>query len=266
MTVVSVHIADVGLPKSLGLIRRPRSGSIPGLLHANAGVAAKFGTTPARPSPGRVGLIAFWQDEDALKQFEATHPLAAELGGGLVVHARPLRIHGAWPGIGDDVPKQRNVEHDGPVLVLTLAKTKFSRCIPFFRASQPAEKAVVEGAGQRVLECCPAPAVHLVGVTVGEQRRGDGLRLQRPSGRTPRGHRRRSRQAVPPPAGVHPPRHRRDPRLARRAQPDAGGRSPPLSSIRPGGDLRIGSRTRMPAEHGRSAQRNPSAAATFLPI
>ena len=116
-------------------------------MHANAGVAATFGTTPARPSPGRVGLIAFWQDEVALEQFEATHPLAAALGGGVVVHARPLRIHGAWPGIGDDVPKQRDVEHDGPVLVLTLAKTKFSRFVPFFRASQPAEKAVATAPG-----------------------------------------------------------------------------------------------------------------------
>lgn len=147
MTVVSVHIADVGLPKSLGLLRRPRPASIPGLLQANAGVAAAFGTTPARPSPGRVGLIAFWQDEVALKQFESTNPLAAKLGGGLVVHARPLRIHGAWPGIGDDVTTKRDVDHDGPVLVLTLAKTKLSRFIPFFRASWPAEKSVVKAPG-----------------------------------------------------------------------------------------------------------------------
>jgi hypothetical protein len=147
MTVVSVHIADVGLPKSLGLIRHPRPGSIPGLLQANAGIAAKFGRTPPRPSPGRVGLIAFWQDTFALKQFEATHRLAAKLGGGLVVHARPLRIHGGWAGIGDDVPKQRNIEHHGPVLVLTLAKTKFSRFISFARASEPAEKAVVKAPG-----------------------------------------------------------------------------------------------------------------------
>ncbi len=147
MSVVSVHIADVGLPRSLGLIRHPRPASISGLLQANAGVGATFGTTPARPSPGRVGLIAFWQDEAALKQFEATHPLAAALGDGLVVHARPLRVHGSWPGVGDDVPKQRNIEHDGPVLVLTLAKTKISRFIPFFRASQPAEKAVAAAPG-----------------------------------------------------------------------------------------------------------------------
>ncbi|MEA3056299.1 MAG: hypothetical protein QOD30_1731, partial [Actinomycetota bacterium] len=147
MSVVSVHIADVGLPKSLGLLRHPRPASIPGLLQANAGVAATFGTTPARPSPGRVGLIAFWQDEVALKQFESTHPLAAKLSGGLVVHARPLRIHGAWPGIGDDVTTRRTVEHEGPVLVLTLARTKLSRFIPFFRASGPAEKAVVKATG-----------------------------------------------------------------------------------------------------------------------
>jgi hypothetical protein len=147
MTVVSVHIADVGLPKSFGLLRHPRPASIPGLLHANAGVGATFGTIPARPSPGRVGLVAFWQDEVALKQFESTHPLAAKLSGGLVVHARPLRIHGAWPGVGDDVTKRRNVEHDGPVLVLTLAKTKLTRFVPFMRASGPAEKAVVKAPG-----------------------------------------------------------------------------------------------------------------------
>ena len=110
-------------------------------------MAATFGTTPARPSPGRVGLIAFWQDDAALGRFEASHPLAAALGTGLVVHARPIRIHGAWPGIAEDVPKQRNVEHDGPVLVLTLARTKPSRFVPFFRASQPAEKAVAAAPG-----------------------------------------------------------------------------------------------------------------------
>src|SRR5262249_35001515 len=46
-----------------------------------------------------------------------------------------------------EVPNKRNVEHDGPVLVLTLAKTKFSRGLPFFRASQPAERAVVKAPG-----------------------------------------------------------------------------------------------------------------------
>ena len=147
MTVVSVHLADVGLPRSLGLIRHPRPASIPGLLQANAGLAATFGTTPPRPSPGRVGLIAFWRDEAAREQFDMSHPLADALGDGLVVHARPLRIHGTWPGIGADVPKRRNVEHQGPVLVLTLAKTKVSRLVPFFRASQPAEKAVVKAPG-----------------------------------------------------------------------------------------------------------------------
>jgi hypothetical protein len=147
MSVASVHLVDVGLQKSLRHLRNPRPNSIPGLLHANAGVAATFGSTPARPSPGRVGLIAFWHDDAALDRFEATHPLAASLDGGLVVHARPLRIHGDWPGIGDDVTKVRNVRHDGPVLVLTLARTKLSRAIPFFRASQPAERAVAAAPG-----------------------------------------------------------------------------------------------------------------------
>ena len=59
MTVVSVHLADVGFPASLGLIRRvPKPGEIHGLRNANVGVAARF-TGSARPQPilGRVGLI-----------------------------------------------------------------------------------------------------------------------------------------------------------------------------------------------------------------
>lgn len=147
MSVASVHIADIGFPRSLGSLRNPRPSSIPGLVHANAGVAATFGTTPARPSPGRVGLIAFWEDDAALERFEATHPRAKALGGGLVVRARPLRVHGEWPGIDDAVPKRRDVDHDGPVLVLTLARTKLSRSVSFFRTSQPAEKAVTVAPG-----------------------------------------------------------------------------------------------------------------------
>lgn len=147
MSVVSVHIADIGFPRSTGSLRNPRPGSIPGLVQANAGVAATFGTTPARPSPGRIGLIAFWQDDAALERFEATHPRAEALAGGIAIHARPLRVHGAWPGIGDDTPRRRDVDHDGPVLVLTLARTKFSRTVPFFRASQPAERAVTVAPG-----------------------------------------------------------------------------------------------------------------------
>jgi hypothetical protein len=147
MSVVSLHIADVGVPRSFRYLRHPRPASIPGLVHANAGIAAELGQTPPRPSPGRVGLIAFWSDDDALETFEATHPLAAALGGGVVVHARPLRIHGEWPGVGDEVPKQRKVEHDGPVLVLTLARTKLARFVPFTRASRPAEKSVTNAPG-----------------------------------------------------------------------------------------------------------------------
>ena len=92
MSVVSVHIADVGVPKSLRYLRHPRPASIPGLVHANAGVAATFGTTPARPSPGRVGLIAFWQDEvvpRAVRGDASARRRARRRGG----RARPAAAH-----------------------------------------------------------------------------------------------------------------------------------------------------------------------------
>ena len=123
MSIVSVHIADVGLPKALGLIRHPKPGSIPGLIHANAGVAAKFGTTPARVSPGRVGLIAFWEDEAALTRFESGHRLAASLSGGLAGpeegnaarDLRPCQGEHEHRALVCDVPLRRDVTVDaGP--------------------------------------------------------------------------------------------------------------------------------------------------------
>jgi len=147
MAIVSVHLADVGIPTSLRLLRRPRPASIDGLLHADTGIAATFGKFPARPSPRRIGLICSWSDHDALDRFEAEHPLAQRLADGLTVHARPLRIHGGWPGIDEDVPKRRDVAHDGPVMVVTLARTKATKAVPFGRASTPAERAVTTAPG-----------------------------------------------------------------------------------------------------------------------
>ncbi|MEY2399758.1 MAG: hypothetical protein QOJ00_2932 [Actinomycetota bacterium] len=149
MTVVSVHLADVGFPASLGIIRHvPRAGEIGGLRNANIGIAARF-TGSAMPNPiiGRVGLIGFWDNELALKQFETNHPLAGKLDDGWRVRAHPLRMHGSWPGMPADVPKQRAVSHDGPVLVLTLAHTKLTRLPAFLKTNTQAEAAVVKAPG-----------------------------------------------------------------------------------------------------------------------
>lgn len=147
--IASVHIADIGVRSALAVLRRaPRPGSIPGLRHADVGLAAPL-SRRLRPEaqPGRVGLIAFWDDDDALGAFLADHPLAARLAGGWRVRLAPLRAHGAWPGLPDDVPTARSVDHAGPAVVLTLGRVRIPRVLSFVRTSAKAEGRVVEAPG-----------------------------------------------------------------------------------------------------------------------
>jgi hypothetical protein len=146
----SVHVADLGRRSALGVLRKaPKPASTPGLRNANLGIT-KPPSASFRDGPdfGRVALVAFWDDDAALDTFLAGHPLAQKLAGGWRVRLAPLRIHGSWPGVPDDVPRARNVEHDGPAAVLTLGRFRWRRVVPFLRTSAKAEGAVVDAPGK----------------------------------------------------------------------------------------------------------------------
>lgn len=147
--IASVHIADIGR-KALGALARgaPKPSSVAGLRSARLGFAAPL-TTSTLPSPqvGRLGFVAMWDDDDALDRFLADHPLAAKLAGGWHVRLEPLRAHGSWPGLPSDVPKQRNVDHEGPAAVLTLGRARLTQLIRFLRTSAKAEAATVGAPG-----------------------------------------------------------------------------------------------------------------------
>jgi hypothetical protein len=147
--VATVHIADVGVRTALGVIRKPPApGAIPGLRHADVAIAAPLRSRAISvPQPGRVGLVAFWDDDDAIEQFETTHPLGATLGGGWRVRLEPLRAWGAWPGLDPEVTKSRGVTGDGPVVVLTLGRLRLTQTVRFFRTSGPAERAATQAPG-----------------------------------------------------------------------------------------------------------------------
>lgn len=146
--IASVHLADVGARSAFAMIRKPPAGSIDGLRHADVAVAAPLrgGSVPS-PQLGRVALIAFWDDDFALDRFLADHPLAAKLASGWHVRLAPLRAHGTWPGLPSDVPPQRNVDHEGPVAVLTLGRLRTSQAIRFLRTSAKAEASAVAAPG-----------------------------------------------------------------------------------------------------------------------
>jgi len=147
--IASVHLADVGVRSALALNRKaPPPGSIRGLRHANIALAAPLGGS-VLPTPqfSRVGLIAFWEDDDAIDGFLSSHPLAGKLASGWHARLEPLRAHGTWPGLPTDLPKQRAVEHEGPVAALTLGRPRVSQFIRFLRTSAKAEANVVAAPG-----------------------------------------------------------------------------------------------------------------------
>jgi hypothetical protein len=147
--LASVHIADLGPRRTLALLAKgPSRITAPGLRNANLALAARLGgSLLTKPDPGRIALVALWDDEASLDRFLAESPVARALSGGWSVRLEPLRAWGSWPGLPDDITKARKVEHDGPVAVSTMGRFKMSRLIPFLRASGKAEARAVGAPG-----------------------------------------------------------------------------------------------------------------------
>jgi RimJ/RimL family protein N-acetyltransferase len=147
--LASVHMADVPVSTSLSLVRKaPKSQSTRGLRSARVALAAPLRSSffPA-PSLKRAGLVAFWDDDEALDAFLADHPVAAALASGWHVRLEPLRAYGSWPGLDATVPRARKIDDRGPAAVLTLGRLRFTQTVRFLRASAKAEAAVLRAPG-----------------------------------------------------------------------------------------------------------------------
>jgi hypothetical protein len=144
--LATVHIADLGVPAALRATARRPPRRVPGLRWGTTALVmplAASGPPPLR----RAGLFAFWEDEDAAEGFFADDPRGARFQAGLRATLRPLRAHGSWPGLPDEVPKGRKAVHDGPVAVLTMSWLRVSQLGRFTRASRPAEEAALADEG-----------------------------------------------------------------------------------------------------------------------
>lgn len=146
--IATVDIADLGVRGTLrSLRRRPASAMVPGLRWLDTAAAAPLAS---KHPPGfrRTVMIAFWDDQESAAGFARDHPLGQRFAGsGFHAVLRPLRAHGAWPGLPDEVPRARVISHDGPVVVTTLGKLRMSQGVRFFRASRPAERSALAAAG-----------------------------------------------------------------------------------------------------------------------
>jgi hypothetical protein len=147
--IASVHIADVGSRTALKLVRkRPKPSEVAGLRHADIALTAPLSASLlGKPDPGRVGLVAFWDDDDCLDRFLSSHPLAGTLAGGWHIRLAPLRAYGSWPGLPSDTPTSRVVDHEGPVAALTFGRLRWSQALRFLRASAKAEARAIVAPG-----------------------------------------------------------------------------------------------------------------------
>jgi hypothetical protein len=139
--IASVHLAELGVRGALLAQRkRPRPGAVAGLLYAELTVTAALSPRllPA-PNPGRVGLIAAWEDDSALDEFLANDPLARQMAGGWHVRLVPLRTYGEWSALPGLPREELPSPEDEPVAVLTIGRLRLSRVFSFLSSSAAAE-------------------------------------------------------------------------------------------------------------------------------
>jgi hypothetical protein len=136
--LISVHLTDVGARASVAMLRaRPATAEVPGLRYAETMIGAQLGgALLPRPQLGRVGLLAAWDDEEALERFLVGHPLARRLADGW--HVRLQRVFGAWSALPDLPTQELPVDANEPVAVLTLGRLRLSNAARFLRANAPA--------------------------------------------------------------------------------------------------------------------------------
>ncbi|HEX9334938.1 MAG TPA: hypothetical protein VF892_03590, partial [Pseudonocardiaceae bacterium] len=144
--IISVHVADVGVRGVLAALRMsPRPGSRPGLRCGAMMLTAPLsGSLLSRPDPHRVGLLTFWDNDDALDAFLAEDPVAARLADGWHARLAPTRVVGDWPGLSDDPPFGPT---DGPAITVTLGRLRCGQTPRFLRASARAEAQALAAPG-----------------------------------------------------------------------------------------------------------------------
>jgi hypothetical protein len=145
--IASLHVADVGVFKAVGtILRPPKPGTVPGLRHAETMSMAPFsGKVLIPPDFKRVGLIAFWDDDESLDKFLKDEPWAARFAGGWHVRLQPVRVTATWPGF----PEQEDIASDtgGPTLTMTIGKLRMVHILRFRRYSAIAERRLTDAEG-----------------------------------------------------------------------------------------------------------------------
>jgi hypothetical protein len=141
--IVSVHIADVGPRAALKALRKqPAPAQLAGLTYARTTVTAPISERllPS-PQPGRVGMIAAWENDAAIDGFLSGHPTGDIFATGWEARMAPLRVSGAWPEMPGLPARPLPVDEEEPIAALTLGRPRPNRALPFLRSAAAAEAA-----------------------------------------------------------------------------------------------------------------------------
>ncbi len=143
--IVSVHLADVGRLQAQRLLLKGLSARrVPGMRYGEVVFAAQLGHRLPRPKPGRVGLIAAWEDDLALDRFLGGHRLAEQLAGGWHARLEPIHCFGSWAGMEELKTASLPTGDEEPVAALTLGRLRIARTRDFLRAARPTERDAVD--------------------------------------------------------------------------------------------------------------------------
>ena len=142
--IISVHLADVGVPQAILALRRPPQPEPDrGLRWATAAVPLAIGHVPPRPNLGQVGLIAAWSGDEALDRFLTDDPWRRHLSTCYEVRLAPMRTVGSWPALPELNRGHDSGSPDEPVGVLTLGRLRASQAFRFLRATAIAERSLL---------------------------------------------------------------------------------------------------------------------------
>lgn len=141
-----MHIADVE-PRAAAeiLLRPPKPTRVAGLTYAETTTTAALGEPLLPPRQlGRLAMLAAWEDDGALDDFDRRHPLAERFAAGWQVRLQPLRVFGSWAGLPGLPAQPLPVDPAEPVAILTLGRLRLRRIGAFRRSAVPAENAAID--------------------------------------------------------------------------------------------------------------------------
>lgn len=194
--IVSVHLVDADVMGSLRR-RAPNPAEVAGLRSASKVVAAPFaGTHLARPQASRGGIIAFWEDTEALDDFLLWHPLAEDLNRGWTIRMQPLTASGAWSGLRVSVPDSAAIDHVGLTAALTIGNVKPMRFGGLSKRNTQIERQILRSPGFVWGTALAGPPRLLATVSIWESSKAltafarhgahlDGIRASVPKNRVP---------------------------------------------------------------------------------